>query len=802
MSVTVTTNGAGRLQLNGALNRKPALDATGDGWWMLFWLQMPPTYSNQRKMLLGDDSNGDSDFNDNSELGATLSGIGSRQLMFWGRYGANPGTNYWAAAGLTNNQWSSMDSMDSNGVYLVGFGWQDFDGSGDYRLMSFCCERNAAINATRHQVLGAGSANGIAPVEQVGIERVFSNYALTPDTPAGTAIEHVALYRGLFPLDGGELDTSVIEALASGEATYGDLPGDVTHWWPLTDNATLDSIGSAGSDPFTIDGEVVTGTALAPWETLTIDEPVSGQGYVIDGILGPSVLRYSGTKSAAITVLQARVDLLDAAGAFVSTVVDWTDEGFTLDDTSWSLAYNGLPTNTGGQRYRFRVRDADDASNEKAAAYAFGVGWVIGLNDQSQFQIMMGAKSPPNAGEPAYTANQCSMLYTSVRQGGGAEQVTKISSATAYGSAISEMAERIVAEHGLSHAPVMFVDIAYEGEGIGSWLADTAPDSGWGLWSGFMTRMMERCHYRLTAMVRMSVINAPAYDNLGLAYDAFADQLDTLLVNNPTPALMWLVPPLRSGSGDTTGYNYTRWRGEMMQQAAKGGRWALCTMPLSVMANTDGSVHEATGSSGDTYGDADAAYRGVLRLGRYIGAGVAALMKKALGQVPTNPGLGPVPVSMHFTSAAKTAFVVTFDRDIQHRDESTAGSRQVWLTTDDGSTKAEAVAGLATVALTGARTAVVTKDSGDWSDVTLKAGVMLDCPFQTKDSGLSETDAQDLLDTAVIHGTDDFEDGGGMIMRPLTALWMDVQDYVEPSEGLAPWAARRTGLRPRYAVDA
>lgn len=766
MAVSISAAGQGKLRLPGTPSLKPAL-SSGSGWWMAFAHRTPPALGGATTQIVGSDATGNGTYADGNEAGISLGSNSIRKYAFFLRAGS---TDCWVAAGATNS-FEGQSAVSLGADYLVIWGVKDMTGAGDWRLFRVVCPINGSIIGSE---VTAGNAliTTFAGAAHRGWAEVFADYSTNPRTPAGTALEHLVCVQGDFPFATGVPDPAIVQGLADGTYQYDDAAvlngGTILDWRKLANATDLGNYGSNGVGALAVysgaspGGSVNSASALLPWNTFAMNEPPDG--LVFEGIKGPATFKLTGEKPSGVTI-EAQIELTD--GTVFSA---WSTTGLSEPTaTTWELNRTDLTARTDGKDYKVRIRDAADHGSELLSAGAWGVGFVVVWNGQSQFERF--ASGGTSTGAPTATPNQCRVLYPQDRKGTSSTAVVcrRLDQSGVYGSAYITAATEVANQLGATHVPVMFVDICYQGESIDEWRTNHTPsDATWSLWTGYTTTMMAACGYRATAMARADVINTSMPEGIGAALDDYLANWDALLVNNPAPMDFWLVPPVRGGDkggwiSDGTDAYIDPFVYALIEKGRSGGRFRLlCYLADWQMDGLTTNHHQANGALGDT--SAEAHIAGNRRGGHRMGAGIAAQMAKALG-TPALDALGPRILSAIFTSAGKTAIDVTFDRDIHVPDLSTTGLKQFWITSDAwataGNTKNSNDGAYMTAAIISDRVVRLTKTSGSWSG-SLKVAYLRDT-FDTTAGG--ESTIRTTFD-GLIYDTSSVEGGRGIVALP------------------------------------
>lgn len=774
MSVKVTTNGGGSLRWPTGQNFKAPLTGRA-GFWMGFWFENPAAFaaSGGSNFLIGGTPLNTGTVNGINGLAVTVGGNTSATafLLSTTASGANATTaRMWEAAGASTAPWAGMTPTAYSSIYLFVMGVVD-TGGGVFKVFRAIIPKNGAAGAAQVEVrTPAATWAGLTQefVNQIFIDNLGSASSSTY-TAAETMVEHVAIVEGAFPNSGGSPDTAVLAGLANGSYQW-DSPavlngGSITSWRPLLSVASTTGSGTASTvaTPLTVRGTVVTGTALAPWSTMSIAE--KPDGFVYEGVSAASSIKLTGTKQAGQSI-EFQIGKTDA-----SVHQAWGATGVTYPtSTTWQIIVS-LPVNSDARDYRLSIRDAANTADVVVAANAFGVGAVLVLNDQSTFDIDLNYGKPPNLGAlTAITTNNVRVARASsidVAPGGATFQVARCTVPASSGSGIMALADQIGRDLGAAHVPIMLVNVSASGQPLIDWTSDayrSADSAKWRLWSGFMAFMAANCDYRATALIRQIAIPQAS---LATGLGTIAGMFDTLWANNIGTAPVWLLPPAR---GNNTPAATVDTREAMRALAATGGRWKFTGYINDNQLDGDSSHHQATGGpSGDLTAAAHAA--GNIRRGLKQGRMYASLLQPLLGLTPTLDRFGPVIVSAAFTSGAKTAIDVTFDRDIHTPSGATTGLPQHWVSTDAWATKTEFTGGIIAP-----RVVRITKPSGDWTGATLRYDYCRDVPFSTSLTSGVEVGIRTSLDT-LIYDTTAFEGGRGIMASPILGAGLLVSDF-------------------------
>jgi len=271
MAVSIAAQGQGRLDWPGTPNVKPAL-ANGEGWWIGAAVRMPSVAHGAETSLYGYDSLGNNTFADHSEVGVSIPPTGGTLKINTYAHRMVNWNDIWANAGLAAN-FAAQTPFVLGADYLIIHGVQDVSGSGDWRMM------RAMVDVATGTILGRQVSSGHADVTAFatavhrGIARLFFDDTASGSgsarTLGGTALEHVAVIRGRFPLVSGNLDPVILAGLVSGAYKW-DSPevlngGTLLDWRKLADNADRANYGTNGLGDLVLTGTVDTAAEILPW---------------------------------------------------------------------------------------------------------------------------------------------------------------------------------------------------------------------------------------------------------------------------------------------------------------------------------------------------------------------------------------------------------------------------------------------------------------------------------------------------------------------------------------------------------
>lgn len=335
------------------------------------------------------------------------------------------------------------------------------------------------------------------------------------------------------------------------------------------------------------------------------------------------------------------------------------------------------------------------------------------------------------------------------------------------GSGIVAMANQWYADCGA--IPLMIIDCNFPGTSIDDWINDAAIPGGTGtLWTDIAVRVMAYTDNQASAVC----FDQGTADASG--YAAYAAKMDTLKAKfeaqlSGQDPLFLVAPHPRSNDGPNT------WpiRNVQYAKAISGGDWRLWAWALDIEMDADGSPHQSTNAAGNR------------RLGTRFGRGLAKNLIDGALDI-----LGPQVTSAMF-NAGRTAFTITYDRDIETPAAATTGLPG--FVTDAADTFATTVRTM-TAAITAARQVTVTKDSGAWAAGT-RFDYLRGVPFSSDNGDGSdyvgpESTMEANYFAKVITDTTSFDGSRGMPASPIMGTGMAVADYTDPPTG----GGQQTGM--------
>jgi hypothetical protein len=784
MAVKITGPGAGSLRFPDTTNKKPAL-SNGQGWWCARWLRAPGAYGSSATYASGYDSNSDGDFTDASEAGFGVGVSSTKKLRFF--YRPSSTTDCWTAGGLAGGAAndSAMDALTPGGDYLIIWGFRDHSGSGDWRMFRTCLAKNASMGAGNWEFSAAhASITTAAGAAHRIIDRIFqdsgSQTGKSPTAGNTMGMEGVIAVSGVFPWDVGGLhpDFTVIEGLANGTYKYSDAAvlngGTILDWRKLVDSTDLGNYGSDGSGALTMNGTVTDETPIAPVTNPLLSEPATG--FVWAG-RSAGTLSYTGTYlGTAPGAIKARIR---SAGVAVASF-DWQQVVASPSGNAFSFSFANVPE---GGPYRIDVRWGDDTATQQLGSNDFYCGTVIVLWGQSQCVHLNGNGSgvvTPTAG------HKCSVMTCSDRSTLATINTVVPAAAADCGAGMASLINAWHAE--TSGKPMMIVEVNYSGTAIRNWVANSVPGDGSTILlfgdgsvstSGLATYMMKAARGQADKVVYFQGTSDVNEEQASGPY--YAADMEILRAGNGTivgfaglivtPFKVAVLPHPRSNDDGTNPGNKT-WKlreVQYQQTVSDPTNYDLLGWLNDWMMDSNGSPHQS-----------DSATTGNQRGGTRIGTLLGRLC------VTGTDRLGPQATSAQFTSAGKTAFTVTFDRDVEVADGVDSGlkgwlvSTNSWVTTVNYQSTYEA--GF-TVARTGARTVTVTKSAGSWSG-NPKVGYQRGVPYDTttalalngNESAFPATFADKFL-----YDTTSLEGGRGMPAAPTVTDGLTISDYVAPA---------------------
>ncbi len=541
-----------------------------------------------------------------------------------------------------------------------------------------------------------------------------------------------------------------------------------------TDSSSPFTTGDYGPFAYTT-GPLVPGGSSAGWSgysdnstsgaapTLTIDERVDG--YPFECIAGPPAISFTGTKLSATGTLERQVETEDG-----TVVLAWATTGMSAPtSTTWRWDNTTLPYRTDNKDYRLKVREAANTDNMVTQANRWMVGMVIPKNDQSLDDLMATSGKSPSAGaRSSVRANPHRVMTAINRQvsgGGGGVTIARLNDVGAYGSGYVTAADEIARwadASGFPNIPICFVNIHVSSQTMTEWNNNITP-AGWS-WTllDFMAFMLAQAGGRISALLRSVVVWSSSPAAAITAMNQIVANVEARLPNQPSGYTfpVWVRGGPRATRSAASVLNL---RAVCTALGTQGGRYRQLTGPIIDLQMEDGdNLHQATGDPATANNSAAAHIGGNRRLGFREGRGVAAMLQEVFGLPVTIDRFGPQIVSRQFTSSARTAARVTFDRDTKIPDGSTTGIPQFWVSNDNKATWTQL-----TGVKTGARTYEFPHPSGgDWLGQTVWISYAQDSPWNTTGGAFGgETAATSLL-PKLVYDASDFGEGTEMVAVP------------------------------------
>ncbi len=557
------------------------------------------------------------------------------------------------------------------------------------------------------------------------LRQIFVAQGGTPRTPAGLAMEHVALVQGDFPWDtaNNRPHHDAVAALAgAGSHPYltfdtlvaaqnaGTLPyancdqgrGTLGHWWTLASLTTgLTNSGSGGTATLAVNalagsGGLIDVAAIAPahWTpNPTINEPV----VKFAGGRGSRSLTVTGSAPAAISAMERRWEAMADGTALPG--LDWAPVT-SLSAGAWD-ATDVLPV---GGPYRLRVRDAVNTALA-AASEDWLVGTVLVMHGQSGMERSFMQGSPPgtNVLAQAVAGGAQGLFLKLANQEGGTASVYAQPSPVVVRL---RSGETPVVGHGAvlflnewaaanpGH-PVLICNMAINGTSMADWSIGTSVNGGHASWSflgtigavagpasgngsGVVESYAALLRRQVDAHMMMWTPGMNADPAVRAAYVAAIDARFSA-----APAAPFVVMPPWRGHRDPVDASATvAKRQEHLDFVAQlGARGVLGPHWPDIVSDVSGGLHSAFNSApgvpSASLPVSDGNQVGQARLGRSLGRVAAWQFDRSL------KAHGPRVLAAWFGDAGRTTIAVELGRQV--RTLNGAGiSNQFWISTDNG----------------------------------------------------------------------------------------------------------------------
>ncbi len=536
--------------------------------------------------------------------------------------------------------------------------------------------------------------------------------------------------------------------------------------------------GSPSTVTWTATSTVIrVSNTVAPTPLTLITKP---DGHVFEGVKGKGVARFSGTRPSG-ELVEAQIvtpeDVVVLAYGSTNITISYPTA------TTWT-ATALLDASSTDMRPRARLKNTP--STIANTTNYFGVGFVLLVNGQSWLQRGSTQGKGTNGALTSVTPNNVRLAQTVNRDfiSSVSYRVDRLNTADKTGSGYTALADQIGLMLGGTTLPIMVFDCTYSGQAIDDWLYDKLPPttgSDWPLLTGFLAWSIAQCDGRVTAVVREVMFGSSKAGTRGAALDELTAFIDSKMVNQPVdgPWEMWLLGGWRSPSSSTRSFIISRT--ELREKAiANPDRYKSLPIENGIQTDSNAGNHAAvgTGSEEGTPKDAtpEAHQAGQIRMFRYIARGIVAQMQRLLGLTVTDV-FGPRIVSVKFTSAAKTAFDVVFDRDIRTPSGATTNLPQHWVSTNNFATSSSNTECTGTII--GPRTVRVAHPTGgNWQSATIRYGYIcgdMPWPTTTEAQNGNEADIRTKLDT-LIYDTSSYEGGRGINAEPTLGTGLAIED--------------------------
>lgn len=437
------------------------------------------------------------------------------------------------------------------------------------------------------------------------------------------------------------------------------------------------------------------------------------------------------------------------------------------DPTGGSSAFAVNAPSTPGD-YRLQVRDGEETATGITSGF-IRVGKINVHWGQSQAHRMFNQSDDLNALAPT-SGIKCTIVYYPGNTGHlNPAPPTFVDLATGYPSlagGVIARANQIWADNG--GVPFTLVQNSVGGTGIDNWLDnDPGASMTWGLWD-----LAEAVADALEGQA-----DAVSFDQgtSGLAeYNTYAGKMDLLADKYEElygEELIFIVHPHpRSDDGPNT------WNMRNVQygKAISGGRWRMGAWALDHQLHSEGDPHQKAGATGN--------WRRGTHLGRGDANGLYGLSLDISG---------PAITSVQFTSAARTAFDITYAANIEQADGTAYSSAPIALpshlfSVSENSGSTFGYTGF-TAAIVASNRVRLTKSSGSWPATTTRVDYLRGIPFASDSSNTAEyigpeADMEADRLSKVLTDTSGFDGGRGMPLAPIMSTGALVEEYEDEAE--------------------
>lgn len=742
--MAVARIGQGRFRRQGGTGvTKGDLTTTGTGWWNAAFVRLPTANGNNAPVqILGGSP---------AAVDAPPTTFDAHFLAYGGNNGAtNPRKWYMylnGASGISellnteDRYWHAQSAMSLGEAYFVAWGLRQIDGEWVFFRATAPVGGPAQSEIITDINIAWVSYPNIRDLNQV----FFLNG--TPQTPGGLHVEHVAVVRGDFPLDGSDgIDHAVVEGLASGLYRY-DSPevlagGTILDWWGLTSKD--DTVNRSGiAERSTVadsTGEAVTAPIIAPWaDEAAISIRDRDNDWVFGG-LGQVAPAFSGTVPEGVTALQFRVETVADSTAVPG--LDWqAATGAVIADGEWTHMLPASPP-VGGP-YRVRYRDAADTDNATQTNTDWYVGYVLWIAGQSQM-----ARFGDGSGVSKTAGSLTFRHQLSNRTAGGAPANPYVKPVPTYGAINNNSGSGYVA---LANAwwaatgiPLVICDAPVGGT---SWSILAAngiqtsqmqwPLRGDGLTmpgdsdpgdSGLWTALGIAAERYIDGMLWCWGTSGVSEDEV--TWNGHFDSImtfcrETLFTASPD-FTVWMAPFPRSNEIENFHMSMRTIQWNRARAGGANGDVRLLTWMFDWIMDGDGSAHpNVTNANGNQ--------RGATRFGNALAQAVDPMVRST----------GPQLVRAHFTDAARNVIRIETGREL-----TTIGGaalrQELWYVSTNSGGAWTAGGGEVAAAIDG--TAIVlTRAEGSWPVGTTRVDFCRSTPYRSYD-GMTEAIAAERMD--------------------------------------------------------
>ncbi len=786
MAVTLSTQGGGRVNWP-AVTFKQALTGTTGGLWVFAWVRLPSAgmAGNGPYTIIARDSNADGVFTSGNEMAWSIGGDsvsqGANRMrpQFRASYGG-------AQTGTPFSFTALAAQMPRDTPILIGQGVVNTGTTGSPVWTNFMvvCQANGTPESV--VMTPAPAALFISGTGQY-LGQIFNNLgSATFQTPAGLAIEHVAIGWGNFPWDAANSrpDHTIVGQLASGALLFDSASvlngGSLRDWRKLKTATDLADSSPQANGTLSITGTVVSASAIAPgaWQgvnTIAIAERQSG--FVFGG-MGLRAQSFSGTYQGDITALQRRIERnTGTESSPVWTLVpgwDWATAGGSLSGGAWAftLSGSGLPV---GADYRLRVRDATLTEVETATANPWHVGLVAAPDGQSQLQraeqIGRGLRAPPAGMKASVMRLGGGGRDAGASVGGGGYvqptvEIVPLTTAGATGAGYMAIAEAYWLATGM---PVMIIDLPIEGSGLAQWNNNDA--YGNFFYRGDGSSLPTISSANNSGVLTMLAIAAERYRDVDFLNWGTSDSSDvagwpakiaiyrankdSYFSNSPSTVPMLVMPYPRSCGGGAWPAPLNL-RNVQRDYARNTARTIYAGDLLDIIMDADGSNHPRALAADSGSFTREIAGEGSQRQGLQMGRALA--WWQSGGSVSY---FGPLWQNVYFTDGVRNVIEVETGVALQTMN-SAAVAQLMTVSTDGGTTWSEA--GF-TTSISGTKIRL-TKTSGSWTFGSTRVDYCRQMPFQSTREN-SEAAAASLVDGLIYGPPQTWRDGRGQHLMPL-----------------------------------